>query len=88
MVILEESSWYQEIFKKGEEQGCREVLISSLELMLEIKFGNEGLELMSLISSIIDLHNLKEIQLAIKNLRTVNELEKLINNLALKSISG
>ncbi|HLO85876.1 MAG TPA: transposase, partial [Nostocaceae cyanobacterium] len=90
MVILEQSPWYQEIFKKGElqgevrgrvqgkEEGRKEELISSLELILEMKFGSEGLELMNLISSITDLGKLKEIQLAIKNSQTVNELQQFL----------
>ncbi|HLO85230.1 MAG TPA: Rpn family recombination-promoting nuclease/putative transposase [Nostocaceae cyanobacterium] len=82
MVILEQSPWYQEIFKKGEvrgeERARREELLSSIELLLEVKFGNDGLNLIPLISSITDAQRLKEIQLAIKNSQAVNELQQFL----------
>lgn len=78
MVILEQSPWYQEILKKGEERGKREELLSSLELMLEMKFGEEGLKLMPLISPITDLQKLREIRLAIKNVSSLDELRQIL----------
>ncbi|MCC5630750.1 Rpn family recombination-promoting nuclease/putative transposase [Nostoc sphaeroides CHAB 2801] len=87
MALLEQSPWYQEIFSKGEERGeargelrgRKEELYSGIELALEIKFGNQGLELMPIISQITDLQKLKTIQQAIKTVNTVNELQEILS---------
>lgn len=86
MAVLRESPWYQEILRegevrgeaRGEARGRREELFSGIELALEIKFGNSGLELMPVISQINDLGQLKEIQQAIKTVNTVEELRQLL----------
>ena len=74
MAILTESPWYQQIFREGEARGKREGIISGIEMVLEIKFGSEGLQLMPQISQITDLEQLKVIQRGVK---TVNSLEGL-----------
>lgn len=83
MALLEQSPWYQEIFSKGEElgelRGRKEELYSGIELALEIKFGNQGLELMPIISQITDLQKLKAIQQAIKTVNTANELQQIVS---------
>lgn len=87
MALLEQSPWYQEIFSKGEARGeargelrgRKEELYSGIELALEIKFGNQGLELMPIISQITDLQKLKAIQQAIKTVNTVNELQQILS---------
>lgn len=84
MALLEQSPWYQEIFSKGEargeERGRKEELYSGIELALEIKFGNQGSELMPIISQLTDLQKLKAIQQAIKTVNTVNELQQVLSN--------
>jgi predicted transposase YdaD len=87
MALLEQSPWYQEIFSKGEAggeargelRGRKEELYSGIELALEIKFGNQGSELMPIISQITDLQKLKAIQQAIKTVNTVNELQQILS---------
>ncbi|HYX15998.1 MAG TPA: Rpn family recombination-promoting nuclease/putative transposase [Nostoc sp.] len=79
MALLEQSPWYQEIFSKGEERGRKEELYLGIELALEIKFGNQGLELMPIISQITDLQKLKTIQQAIKTVNTGNELQQILS---------
>ncbi|MCC5643221.1 Rpn family recombination-promoting nuclease/putative transposase [Nostoc sp. CHAB 5824] len=79
MALLEQSPWYQEIFSKGEERGRKEELYSGIELALEIKFGDQGSELMPIISQITDLQKLKAIQQAIKTVNTVNELQQVLS---------
>ncbi|MCL6754671.1 Rpn family recombination-promoting nuclease/putative transposase [Nostoc sp. CCCryo 231-06] len=87
MAVLHESPWYQEILREGEARGeargelrgRKEELYSGIELALEIKFGNEGLELMPIISQITDLQKLKAIQQAIKTVNTVNELQQILS---------
>ena len=43
MAILRESPWYQEILKEGEKIGIQQEIISSIELGLQLKFGDRGL---------------------------------------------
>ncbi len=81
MAVLRESPWYQEILREGEAsgeaRGLREGLLSGIELALEIKFGNPGLELMPFINRITDLSQLKAIQQAIKTVNSVEELRQM-----------
>lgn len=86
MAVLNESPWYKQIFREGEQhgeergrqEGRQEEILSGLELALEIKFGDEGLQLMSEISQIADLDKLKAIQQGIKSVNTLDELRQLI----------
>jgi predicted transposase YdaD len=85
MSVLRESPWYQEILREGQARGealgealgRREELLSGIELALEIKFGNPGLELMPVLREINDLQQLKTIQQAIKTVNSVEELRQL-----------
>ncbi|GAX40781.1 hypothetical protein NIES4075_17470 [Tolypothrix sp. NIES-4075] len=70
MAVLRESPWYQQILNEG----CREELLSGIELGLELKFGTEGLQLMPEISQITDLDVLRTIR---EGLRTMNSLEEI-----------
>jgi predicted transposase YdaD len=74
MAILQESPWYQQIFREGEKRGERQAILSSIELSLEIKFSQEGLQFMPKISQIADLERLKNIQ---RSILTVNSLDEL-----------
>ena len=74
MAILTESPWYQQILGEGERRG----IISGIEMALENKFGNEGLQLMSQISQITDLEQLKVIQRSVKTVNSLEELRGLI----------
>lgn len=73
MTILLESPWYQEILKRGEIKG----LLSGIELGLELKFGSEGLELMSEISQIKDIEVLTAIREAIRTKNTLEEIRQI-----------
>ncbi|MBC5795389.1 Rpn family recombination-promoting nuclease/putative transposase [Sphaerospermopsis sp. LEGE 00249] len=89
MAVLRESPWYQEILKqgekqgeeKGEQKGKREERISSIELSLEVKFGNEGLKFMPKISEISDFETLKIIQRSILTVESLEELRLIMENL-------
>ncbi|MTJ50856.1 Rpn family recombination-promoting nuclease/putative transposase [Dolichospermum sp. UHCC 0259] len=82
MAILQESPWYQQIFREGEKRGEqrgeklgeRRAILSSIELSLEIKFSQEGLQFMPKISQVADLEQLKNIQ---RSILTVNGLDEL-----------
>jgi predicted transposase YdaD len=76
MAVLEQSPWYQQILQQGERRG----ILSGIEVALEIKFGNDGLQLLPNISQILDLERLKAIQIALITGTTLDELRKLISN--------
>ncbi|MEA5574928.1 Rpn family recombination-promoting nuclease/putative transposase [Anabaena sp. UHCC 0451] len=80
MVVLSESPWYQQILKegekRGEQRGEKRGIVSGIELSLEIKFGQEGLQLMPEISQISDLEKLKIIQRGILTVNNIDELRE------------
>lgn len=90
MTVLRESPWYQEILREGQARGQAEGealgeargevrgIISSIETSLEAKFGSDGLELMSQISQISDLEQLKEILRRIVVANTIQELRNVL----------
>ncbi|MDM9584790.1 Rpn family recombination-promoting nuclease/putative transposase [Nostoc sp. GT001] len=82
MTVLRESPWYQEILREGQARGEAEGevrgIISSIETSLEAKFGSDGLELMSQISQISDLGQLKEILRKIVVANTIQELRNVL----------
>ncbi|AFZ24117.1 hypothetical protein Cylst_1863 [Cylindrospermum stagnale PCC 7417] len=77
MTVLRESPWYEEILQRGK----KEERLSSIELSLEVKFGNEGLKFMPTISEISDLETLKTIQRSILTVETLEELRLVMENL-------
>ncbi|BAY60671.1 hypothetical protein NIES22_07300 [Calothrix brevissima NIES-22] len=77
MAVLRESPWYQEILKQGRQEGT-ELALQGIEILLEMKFGSTGLELMPIISQINDLERLKSIQQAIKTANSVEDLRQII----------
>ncbi|MFN6563782.1 MAG: Rpn family recombination-promoting nuclease/putative transposase [Nostoc sp. ChiSLP01] len=86
MTVLRESPWYQEILREGEARGEAQGeargevrgIISSIETSLEAKFGSDGLELMSVISQISDLQQLKEILRRIVVANTIEDLQNVL----------
>jgi hypothetical protein len=71
-------------FKRGLEQGLeqskqqmRQVLTESIQLVLEMKFGSLGLNLLPEISEIEDIEQLRAIQAALKTVNTVEELRQI-----------
>lgn len=75
MTVLRESPWYQEI----DQRGRRENLLSNIEMILEAKFGSEGLELMPQITQISDFERLTNILRTIAVANTVKELQQVLN---------
>ncbi|MEH2044922.1 Rpn family recombination-promoting nuclease/putative transposase [Nostoc sp.] len=78
MTVLRESPWYQEILREGQARGEVRGIISSIETSLEAKFGSDGLELMSQISQISDLEQLKEILRRIVVANTIQDLRNVL----------
>ncbi len=74
MTVLRESPWYQEILREGEARGELRGILSSIEINLELKFADNGLQLMPQINQINDLERLKTI---LRNVVTANNIEEL-----------
>ncbi|MEW6495308.1 MAG: hypothetical protein AB1589_22750 [Cyanobacteriota bacterium] len=74
LVARQESPWYQEILQQGLEQGLRQGLLLGIALGLELKFGNEGLQLMPEIREVENVEVLEAIQEAIKTVQTLDDL--------------
>nr|WP_322745287.1 hypothetical protein [Nostoc sp. LEGE 12447] len=82
MSVLRESPWYQEILREGEARGEergktsgeRRGILSAIEINLELKFSDRGLQLMPEINQIQDLERLKTI---LRNIVTANIVEEL-----------
>jgi len=67
-------------FQKGIEQSqqqMRQVLLESIELGLELKFGSEGLGIFPEISQIEEVEQLRAIQAGLKTVQTVSELRQI-----------
>jgi predicted transposase YdaD len=79
--VLEKSFFYQEILHKGREEGRLQERLSSIELALDIKFGNEGLELRSEISQISNLEVLRTIYKYVLTVNNLHELRGLMENI-------
>ena len=69
MAVLEQSPWYREIEKKG--------FIRAISLGLELKFGEEGLQILSEIRAIDNVDLLENIISAIKIVNTLDELRQI-----------
>ncbi|MEA5617433.1 hypothetical protein VB711_06220 [Cronbergia sp. UHCC 0137] len=79
--MLEKSFFYQEILQKGREEGQRKERLLGIELALDVKFGNDGLQLMSEISEIFDLTQLRDIQKYILTVNSLNKLQDILQNI-------
>lgn len=81
----QELPWYQQEHH-AEAQVRKEEMLSTIKMTLEIRFGNEGLQLMPQVIEITDLGCLQEAfrsiasAATIKEVREVIEIEKLINS--------
>ncbi len=63
--------------EQGREQGRSEGLLAGIESMLEFRFGNEGLRLMSEISKIDNLGKLRAINAALRTVKNLDELRNI-----------
>jgi hypothetical protein len=62
--------------EEGRQEGLREGLIAAIELGLELKFGSEGLQLLTEISQIQDLEILEAIKVRIKMANNLREIQQ------------
>ncbi|MGJ5634470.1 Rpn family recombination-promoting nuclease/putative transposase [Nostoc sp. CALU 1950] len=76
MTVLRSSPWYEEICQRAQ----REDRLSSIELTLEVKFGNEGLNFMPQISQKSDIEELKAIQRSILIAETLEEVRQIFES--------
>jgi predicted transposase YdaD len=86
MTVLGESPWYQQILREGEQRGeqlgeqrgRREQTLANIQMTLEMKFGDEGLQLMRQIAQIEDLESLTAIFRSTIAADTTEDLQKLL----------
>ncbi len=84
MAVLLESPWYREILQEGEKigreegrlEGRLEGLLEGIATSLDLKFGSQGLELMSEIQPLNNLETLEAILQAMKRVKTLDELRE------------
>jgi hypothetical protein len=62
------------IERRAKEQGFRQGLLEGIELCLQLKFGNEGLEVFPEVSQIEDIEILKDVLDSIKRVPSLQEL--------------
>lgn len=79
MAVLRESPWYQEILREGEARGEVRGIISSIQTILESKFGQDGLELMPQISQINDFEQLQDILRSISLANNIEEIRQILS---------
>ncbi|WP_392482013.1 Rpn family recombination-promoting nuclease/putative transposase [Nostoc sp. C110] len=82
MSVLRESPWYQEILREGEARGKASGelrgILSAIEINLELKFSDRGLQLMPQINQIQDLERLKTILRNVVTANTIEELQQIL----------
>ena len=61
--------------QKGKEEGIREGILKGIEVLLEVKFGAEGLEILPEISQIQDVDVLESILSGINTKNTLEEIQ-------------
>ena len=69
--------WIEQGRQQGLEQGLQQGLLASIELGLELRFGNEGLRLLAEIRKIEDLDILYAIKEGLKLVETSQEIRRI-----------
>ncbi|MFH7024435.1 MAG: hypothetical protein ACHBN1_03315 [Heteroscytonema crispum UTEX LB 1556] len=69
--------WLNQGIQQGIQHERLQELLSAIELGLELKFGNEGLELLPEISQIEDIEMLQAIKSGIRTVNTLAELRSI-----------
>ena len=68
----------QEGRQEGLQQGLQQGLLAGIELALEIRFGTQGLQLMSEIYSIQEIAKLQAIRNALRTAKRLDDIRKLV----------
>ena len=80
MAVLLESPWYRQILqegeKRGEKRGEKKGLLSGIAMGLELRFGDEGLQLLPEIQALDGIEILEAILVAIKTVGSLDELRR------------
>ncbi len=79
--IMIESAAYTLIKEEGREEGLREGLLEGIALALELKFGAEGLRAIPDLKRIEDLTVLEVLHRALRDVQTMEEFERLKDEL-------
>jgi predicted transposase YdaD len=89
MTDIKDTEFYQEAFGKGKLEGKLEGkqmgllegrfegMLQGIEMVLESRFGIEGLRLMPEISKLWDMDVLKTIRAALRSAKTIEELRSI-----------
>ncbi|MGD1705144.1 hypothetical protein [Dapis sp. BLCC M229] len=85
MVVLQQSTWYQQILQEGikigQQQGIeisqQRGILSGIELGLELKFGSSGKEIFSEINTIENIQLLETILTSLKTVETIDQLRQI-----------
>jgi predicted transposase YdaD len=80
MAVLLESPWYRQILQEGEKRGVKlgvkKGLLSGIAMGLELRFGDEGLQLLPEIQALDRIEILEAILAAIKTVGSLDELRR------------
>jgi len=93
MAVLLESPWYRQILQEGEKvgraegrtegrtegrvEGRVEGLLTGISTILELRFGVEGLQLMSEIQALESIETLESVLVALKTVNSLDELRQI-----------
>ena len=69
----------QQGLQQGIQKGIQQEITESIESILDIKFGQKSLHIMSFVRKISDINRLKSIKEAIKKINSVDELKAMLN---------
>jgi predicted transposase YdaD len=77
LIDIKETKKYQEAFEEGKLEGKLEGMLKGIEMVLDSKFGIEGLRLLPEIRKVKDMDILETIRAALRSAKTVEELRSI-----------
>jgi len=77
LIDIKETKIYQEAFEEGKLEGKLEGMLKGIEMVLDNKFGIEGLRLLPEIRKVKDMDILETIRVALRSAKTVEELRSI-----------
>ena len=72
--------WIEQGLQRDRQEGLQQGLSAGIELALEIRFGTQGLQLMSEIYSIQDVAKLRAIHNALRTARRLDDIRELMKS--------
>jgi hypothetical protein len=68
---------YQRAYEKGYREGCRQGILSCMPLVLELKFGTEGLTILPTLEQQSDVATLVAVLESVRTATSVDDLRRL-----------